>query len=100
MGITAGLVDEHGGWIGHGAAGDGGALVRATEDPEDYPRIAEIDIYGETIFGRSDLPGFLDELARLIDETSRHNELQWLLDVRDLAQRSQAEGARLKFLGD
>ena len=100
MGLKAGLVDEHGAWISRSAAGDGGALVRATEYPEDYPSIAGIDVYGETIFARSDLPALLDELLRLIDETTRQDELQWLLDVRDLADRCQREDAYLKFLGD
>jgi hypothetical protein len=101
MGWTVRLVDENGATIAEGASQDDGALARAQAFSDLYPRIAEIDPYGDTIFNTLQIPALVEELNRLLDETDRPSEQQWLLDFRDLAEQCRARThTYLKLLGD
>jgi hypothetical protein len=71
VGWTARLEDEHGATVAELSSTDDAALGRAQGSPEEYPRIAEIDPYGDTVFNKLQIPALLRELDVLVDETDR-----------------------------
>jgi hypothetical protein len=80
---------------------DSGALARAQGFSDLYPQIGEIDPYGDTTFNRLQIPALLEELNRLLDETDRPSEQQWLIDPRDVAENCRARThTYLKLYGD
>ncbi len=101
MGWTVRLVDEHGAVVAEAASTDDGALARAQEYRDEYPRIAEIDPCGDTTFNQLQIPALMRELNALLADTSKASEQQWLLDLRGLAERCAATThLYLKLLGD
>jgi len=84
------LVDEHGARLAGAASADDTALARAQRS-RSYPRIREIDPYGDTIFNKLQIASLVEALDRLMEETSKQSELQWLLDLPDLAERCAAD---------
>jgi len=47
------------------------------------------------------IPALLEELTRLMEETDTPSELQWLFELRDVAERCRATPhTYLKLLGD
>jgi hypothetical protein len=77
------------------------ALARAQEWPDSYPRIAEIDPYGDTIFNKLQIAALLNEVDAVLRETDNPGEQQWLLDLRALAERcGGATHLYLKLIGD
>jgi hypothetical protein len=95
------LVDQHGAVVDEAASTNDASLARAQESPDLYPRIAEIDPYGDTIFNKLQIPALLNELEVVLDETDNRDEQQWLLDLRALAERCRdATHLYLKLLGD
>ncbi|HVA19742.1 MAG TPA: hypothetical protein VMU55_06190 [Solirubrobacteraceae bacterium] len=101
MGWTVRLVSENGATLAETASTDDGALARAQEFADTYPRLAEVDPYGDTTFNGLQIPALLEELTRLMEETDTPSQLQWLFDLRDVAERCRATPhAYLKLLGD
>ncbi len=101
MGWTVRLEDEHGTCVMEVLSTDDAALVRVLDDPDRYPRLNEIDPYGDTTFNTLQIPSVVRELDMLLDETAKLSEQQWLVDTRALAQRVQAGShLYLKLLGD
>ncbi|HEX4116872.1 MAG TPA: hypothetical protein VHY18_13480 [Solirubrobacteraceae bacterium] len=98
---TVRLVSEDGATLAQTASTGDGALARAQALADIYPRIAEIDPYGDTTFNGLQVPALLEELTRLMEETEEPSELQWLLDLRDFGERCRTKPhTYLKLLGD
>ncbi len=69
-------------------------------DP-DFPLLAYIDPYGDTVFNSLQMEPFLAEWKRLSPKAKTPGEQKFLQDVERLALRCQNEiGLNLKFLGD
>ena len=101
MGWTARLVDEGGAVVDEAASVDAAALARAQESRDSYPRIAEIDPYGDTVFNKLQIPALLNELDGVLHEMDNPGEQQWLLDLRALAERcGGGTHLYLKLIGD
>lgn len=58
------------------ASTDDAALARAQEYRGEYPRMAEIDPYGDTDFNKLQIPALVRELDALLDDTHTASEHQ------------------------
>jgi hypothetical protein len=100
VGWSVRLISENGETVSEVTSADDRALARAQHVAEMYPRIAEIDPHGDTTFNGLQIPALLEELTRLMEETDAPSELQWLLDLRDTAERCRATPhTHLKLIG-
>jgi len=70
------------------------------DDPA-YPMLQYIDEYGDTIFSRLQMRGFLVEWDRLTQTLTDPNQRKIALEIRGLAERCQRElHTFLRFIGD
>jgi hypothetical protein len=98
---TVRLINEDGAKIAETSSTDDAALARAQELPDSYPRLAEIDPFGDTVFNRLQVPRLIGELEALLKETESRSEQQWLLDVLALAEQCRdSVHVYLKLLGE
>jgi hypothetical protein len=66
-----------------------------------YPMLQYIDEYGDTVFNRLQMRGFLVEWDRLTQTLTNLNQRKIALDIRRLAEKCQGKPQTyLRFIGD
>jgi hypothetical protein len=66
-----------------------------------YPMLAGIDLYGDTVFNRLQIPRFLSELEQIASNAQTVEDRTLLSQIEALARRCAAEvHMYLKFIGD
>ncbi len=101
MGIKVALQTIHGKEFGL-VTNTGGLLDRVLpiEDPR-FPMMRYIDPYGNTIFNGVQMYPLLEELDRLIEETSSPDGKRLLAQIRELAIQCRDHPHQfLRFIGD
>lgn len=103
MGLEIRLQDEFGGQIESVIDPMNLLPVLLPNDGESdgYPLLAGIDLYGDTIFNRLQIPRFLNEWARVASKAGTEQDLKLVSEIDRLARRC-AENVHwyLKFIGD
>jgi hypothetical protein len=95
------LVDEHGVELSRVSSSNDGALRWAIERPDEFPRLSEIDAYGDTVFNRLQIDAAIAEWRRLVDETTSELEAAWLVEVEQLMRAAKARvHTYVRFVGD
>ncbi len=66
-----------------------------------YPMLAGIDLYGDTVFNRLQIPRFLSELADIASKAQTEEDRKLVFQIEKLARRCAANvHMYLKFIGD
>jgi hypothetical protein len=102
MGLSVALQDEDGRTI-EVVLDSKNHLHRLLPPPDDvsYPYLRFIDWYGDTVFNRLQIEGFLNEWAKLKERAMTEDERELILRIEKLAYDCQAEPhLYLKFIGD
>ena len=77
-----------------------GRLLPQHDDPV-HPMLASIDFYGDTVFNRMQMDGFLTEWAEVSGKGHRAEERELISAIEKLARRCRDEvHLYLKFIGD
>lgn len=67
----------------------------------DQPYLSQIDWYGDTVFNRVQMPGFLSAWRVLAEKTQSPDEAKLVNEISKLAERCASEvHLYLKFIGD
>src|SRR5271170_479231 len=70
-------------------------------DDESHPMLASIDLYGNTVFNRPQMPLFLSEWAKVSAKAQTSEQRELLDEIETLARRCRDEvHLYLKFIGD
>lgn len=103
MGLEIQLQDEFGGRI-ESIIDPKNLLPRMLPSDEQssvYPMLAGIDLYGDTVFNRVQIPRFLSELEPIASKAQTDEDRTLLSQIDALARRCAAEvHTYLKFIGD
>lgn len=76
-------------------------MLPSDEQSSAYPMLAGIDLYGDTVFNRIQIPRFLSELEQIASSAQTDEDRTLLSQVETLARRCAAEvHTYLKFIGD
>jgi len=77
------------------------SLLPSDQDRAAYPMLSGIDLYGDTIFNRLQIPRFLSELADLASNARTDDDRKLVLEIEMLARRCADNlHTYLKFIGD
>jgi hypothetical protein len=76
-------------------------LLPSDEESDAYPMLSGVDLYGDTIFNRIQIPRFLSELARVASNAQRDEDRKLVSEIEMLARRCADNlHTYLKFIGD
>jgi hypothetical protein len=103
MGLDIQLQDEFGGQIDSILDPKNllPGLLPPDEKIEAYPMLSGIDLYGDTVFNRLQMPRFLSEWAEVASNARTEEERKLVLDIQELARRCSDDVHKyLKFIGD
>jgi hypothetical protein len=76
-------------------------LLPPDEQSSTYPMLAGIDLYGDTIFNRLQIPRFLTELADISANARTKEDRELVSEIERLARRCADNiHTYLKFIGD
>jgi hypothetical protein len=77
------------------------SLLPSDEESGAYPMLSGIDLYGDTIFNRLQIPRFLSELADLTSNARTDEDRKLVSEIEMLARRcAYSLHTYLKFIGD
>ena len=76
-------------------------LLPPDGESEAYPMLAGIDLYGDTVFNRLQIPRFLSELAEVASRARTEGDRKLISEIESLARRcADSVHTCLKFIGD